>query len=69
MEQVPFEAIGLDDFTFGDPSATGKVAFDSIRSETDENGEALIFPSTDRLTPGFWKGSGYVSVTVPGGGR
>ena len=28
-----------------------------------------IFPSTDRLTPGFWKGSGYVSVTaVPGGG-
>ena len=66
--QVPFEAIGLDDFTFGDPSATGKVAFDSIQSETDENGEALIFPSTDRLTPGFWKGSGYVSVTVPGGG-
>ena len=67
--QVPFEAIGLKDFSFGDPSATGKIAFDSIRSETDENGEALIFPSTDRLTPGFWKGSGYVSVTVPGGVR
>jgi uncharacterized protein YfaS (alpha-2-macroglobulin family) len=65
--QVPFEALGLEGFSFGDPAVTGKIAFDSIRSETDENGEALIFPSTDRLTPGFWKGSGYVSVTVPGG--
>ncbi|MBN38424.1 MAG: hypothetical protein CMI29_08155 [Opitutae bacterium] len=66
--QVPFEAVGLEDFSFGDPSAAEKVAFDSIQSQTDENGEALIFPSTDRLTPGFWQGSGYVSVTVPGGG-
>jgi alpha-2-macroglobulin len=65
---APFEAIGLDDFSFGDPSSTQKIAFNSIQSETDENGEAIVFPSTDRLTPGCWKGSGYVSVTVPGGG-
>jgi uncharacterized protein YfaS (alpha-2-macroglobulin family) len=66
-KQVPFETIGLEDFTFGDPSASGKVAFESIRSETDKDGEALVFPSTDRLTPGVWKGTGYVSVTTPGG--
>ncbi|MDC0156759.1 MG2 domain-containing protein [Verrucomicrobia bacterium] len=66
-KQAPLKVIGHDGFVFGDESASGKVTFQAIRSETDLDGEGLIFPSTDRLTPGFWKGEGYVSVTTPGG--
>ena len=66
-KRASFEAIGWEDFSFGDPSATEKVAFEPISGRTDADGEAMIFPATDRLTPGLWKGTGYVSVTTPGG--
>ena len=64
------ECIFLFDGTevvFGDTSSHDKIAFSSIDGMTDEAGTADVFPSSDRLTPGFWEAAGHVTVTSTGG--
>ena len=65
--QVPFDAVGLEDFSFGDTNSHAKISFSSIDGMTDEAGTADVFPSSDRLTPGFWEAAGHVTVTSTGG--
>jgi len=65
--KVSFEAVGLEDFYFGDKDSHEKMSLRSIDGMTDETGSASVFPPSDRLSPGFWEAAGYVTVNSTGG--
>jgi uncharacterized protein YfaS (alpha-2-macroglobulin family) len=65
--KVSFEAVGLEDFYFGNKDSHEKMSLRSIDGMTDETGSASVFPPSDRLSPGFWEAAGYVTVNSTGG--
>ncbi|MBC8349262.1 MAG: hypothetical protein H8E24_11695 [Verrucomicrobia bacterium] len=65
--KVSFEAVGLEDFHFGDKDSHEKMSLRTIDGMTDETGSASVFPPSDRLSPGLWEAAGFVTVNSTGG--